>query len=162
MMRPPNPASRRSHQRGGAAVEFAFVFPILFLLMYGVIVYSYMFVLQESLNFAAQEAAEAAVAVDPDRSITPDYNNQVEVQVRSTAQAVLGWLPEAQKQRVLGAEGAKVSVVFGTTEVAPATDTVTVTLTYDLEGLFPVLSLYFVGDVPPMPQTLQAQAVIRI
>lgn len=153
---------KRHSQRGGAAVEFAFVFPILFLLMYGVVVYSYMFVLQESLNFAAQEAAEAAVAVDPDRNVTPDYNNQVEVHVRSTVQAVLGWLPEAQKQRVLGADGAKVSVVFGTTDVAPATDTVTVTLTYDLQGLFPVLSMYLVGDVPPMPQTLRAQAVVRI
>ena len=63
---------------------------------------------------------------------------------------------------VLGADGAKVSVVFGTTDVAPATDTVTVTLTYDLQGLFPVLSMYLVGDVPPMPQTLRAQAVVRI
>src|SRR5258708_37699419 len=52
-------------QRGAAAVEFAFVFPVLFLLIYGVIVYSYIFVLQESINYAAQQAAEAAVAVEP-------------------------------------------------------------------------------------------------
>ena len=55
---------RRPRQLGGAAVEFAFVFPFLFFLMYGVLVYSYLFVLQESINFAAQEAAEAAVKVD--------------------------------------------------------------------------------------------------
>ena len=52
--------------RGAAAVEFAFVFPVLFLLIYGVIVYSYIFMLQESINYAAQQAAEAAVAVEPD------------------------------------------------------------------------------------------------
>lgn len=154
--------ARPAGQKGGAAVEFAFVFPVMFLVMYGVVVYAYMFVLQESLNFAAQEAAESAVAVDPRRSVTPDYESVVDQRIRATAQGVLGWLPEAQKERVLGAEGSKVGVTFGTTADAPPTDTVTVTLNYELAGLFPVLDLYFVGEIPPMPSVLRAQAVIRL
>lgn len=149
----------RAGQRGGAAVEFAFVFPFLFLLMYGVIVYSYLFVLQESLNFAAQEAAEAAVAVDASQT---GYQNLVQTRARQSAVLVLGWLPEAQKARVLGANGEKVSVAFSTSADQPLTSVVTVTINYEVEGLFPVLNLYFVGDIPPLPAQLTARAAVRI
>ncbi|MGH8458645.1 MAG: TadE/TadG family type IV pilus assembly protein, partial [Nevskiales bacterium] len=56
--------ARRS-ESGAAALEFAILLPLLLLLIYGLFVYSYMFVVQEAITFAAQEAAEAAVKVDP-------------------------------------------------------------------------------------------------
>ncbi|HUP91895.1 MAG TPA: TadE/TadG family type IV pilus assembly protein [Solimonas sp.] len=149
---------------GAAAVEFAFVFPILFLLIYGVIVYSYIFVIQESINFAAQEAAEAAVAVDPDE---PDADVLRETAVRGAASATLGWLSESHRDRVLTTENFTVEFCHaGSATFCPVdSDAVRVTMRFDVavtEPLFPVLNLYIVGKVPPLPKTLTAQAVARL
>lgn len=156
---------RRGRQAGAAAVEFAFVFPILFMLVYGVIVYAYVFVLQQSITYAAQEAAEAAVAVDPG---LPDAFTQQQAAVRATAVSALSWLPAGQRSRVLGSGGEKVSVVLcplGNEGCPSDSDALRVTLTFDVTAptqLFPVLNLYIVGSVPPLPATLTATAVVRI
>lgn len=153
-------------QSGAAAVEFALVFPILFMLIYGMIVYAYLFVLQQSLVFAAQEAAEAVVQVDP--------RVGTDLQRRQTAQQmaarILSWLPEAQRARVLGDNnGSAVSVT--TCEIGQAfpcpTDTsaVVVRLTFNVASpsyLFPVITFVGLGPVPPMPSALTAMAVARI
>lgn len=143
-------------QSGAAAVEFAFVFPVLFLLIYGVIVYSYVFVLQESINYAAQQAAEAAVAVEPQSA---GYDATATAQARSMASRVLQWLPQSQQMRVLGEGGEKVEVSFSN---AGDSDVVQVQLRFALPGLFPVMKLPIVGDVPYLPRQLVAQAVARV
>ena len=149
----------RRRQKGGAAVEFAFVFPFMFLFMYGVLVYSYLFVIQSSINFAAQEAAAAGVSADP---TVAGHEALVRAKAREMASRVLGWMPENQRSRVLGGGGEKVEVSVGETAVAPVTQTIEVTLKFDVEGLFPTLNLIFVGEVPKMPKTIQASAVVRI
>jgi Flp pilus assembly protein TadG len=143
-------------QLGAAAVEFAFVFPILFLLIYGVIVYSYIFVLQESINYAAQQAAEAAVSVDP---TVASYDALATTRARTMAGRVLQWLPPSQQARVLGETGDKVEVTFSN---AGDSDVVQVRLRFSLPGLFPVLNLPIVGEVPRLPPQLIAQAVARV
>lgn len=40
---------------GVAAIEFALIFPVLFLMLYGLITYSMIFAVQHSLNLAAAE-----------------------------------------------------------------------------------------------------------
>ena len=149
-------ALKRCLQRGAAAVEFAFVFPVLFLLIYGVIVYSYVFVLQESINYAAQQAAEAAVAVEPDAA---GYDALATARARAMASRVLNWLPQSQQARVLGETGDKVEVTFSN---AADGDVVQVRLRFALPGLFPVLNLPIVGEVPRLPPQLIAQAVARV
>lgn len=155
----------RAGQHGAAAVEFAFVFPMLFLLVYGVVVYSYLYLVQESLSYAAQEATEAAVAVDPER---PGGDDIRRANARATAVSALSWLPAAQRERVLGSAGEKVQVDIcsaGTGICPPDDDAVTVTLTFEVrmpESLFPVLNLYIVGSVPPLPETLVAKATALI
>ena len=47
--------------RGVAAVEFALVFPVLFLMLYGLLTYSLIFAMQHSLSLAAAEGGRAAV-----------------------------------------------------------------------------------------------------
>ena len=142
-----------ARQRGATAIEFAFVFPILFLLLYGIVVYAYVFLINESITFVAQESAEAAVAVDP--NLNAAYEARVTQQARDTAQRLLQWLPEDQKGRVLGTEGSRVAVTFPSD--GPQ-DLVQIDLAFDLEGLFPVVELPFVGSVPPLPNQLRAQA----
>lgn len=48
-------------QRGIAAIEFALVFPVFFVLLYGIITYVLIFLAQQSLALAAEEGARAAL-----------------------------------------------------------------------------------------------------
>ncbi|SFC50268.1 TadE/TadG family type IV pilus assembly protein [Collimonas sp. OK412] len=48
-------------QRGIAAIEFALVFPVFFMLLYGIITYVLIFLAQQSLALAAEEGARAAL-----------------------------------------------------------------------------------------------------
>ncbi len=169
-------ACRRQRQTGAALVEFAFVFPILFLLVYGVIVYAYVYVIQQSITFAAQEGAAAAVSVDP--AVANPLAVQQEV-VRSTVSSALSWLPASQRARVLGASGEQVQVLLcpqGSGGCPIDSDALRVTLNFRVRStsggatnsscatgaLFPVLDLFLVGCVPPLPETLSATAVVRI
>lgn len=155
----------RPVSRGAVAVEFAFIFPILFLLVYGTIVYAYVFVLKQSITHAAQEAAEAAVAIVPGK---PNSQALREAAVRSTAASALSWLPQSQRQRVLGESGNAVLVQIcpaGSENCPSDSEGLRVTLNFNLKtptALFPVLNLYLVGEIPPLPDTLTASAVVRI
>lgn len=54
-------ASAASRQKGAYAVEFAFVFVIFFLVLYGMITYGLIFAAQQSMNFAAESGARAGL-----------------------------------------------------------------------------------------------------
>ncbi|MEQ5838147.1 pilus assembly protein [Paraburkholderia acidicola] len=59
-------ASRRSGsprraQNGAAGIEFALVFPLFFVIFYGIITYSLIFIAQQSLTLATEEGARAAL-----------------------------------------------------------------------------------------------------
>ncbi|WGS51395.1 pilus assembly protein [Paraburkholderia sp. D15] len=51
----------RRTQRGSAAVEFAIVFPVLFMIMYGIVSFGLVMVAQQNLTLAAEEGARAAL-----------------------------------------------------------------------------------------------------
>ncbi|MCY0388166.1 pilus assembly protein [Robbsia sp. Bb-Pol-6] len=51
----------RASQRGTAAIEFALVFPTVFLLVYGLITYGLILLAQQSLQLAVAEGARAAL-----------------------------------------------------------------------------------------------------
>lgn len=148
----------KAAQRGASAVEFAFVFPILFLLVYGVIVYSYVYVIQQSITYGAQQSAEAAVAVNPIPEQT--LNTRIEQRVRAVAVQSLSWMPAQQRARVIGSNGDKVQVAFETVDTDQSV--VRVTLEFEVPGLFPALELPLVGNIPPLPDRLRAQAIARI
>lgn len=50
----------RSHQRGVAAIEFALVFMLLFLAMYGLVTFGAIFYAQQAISRAAEDGARAA------------------------------------------------------------------------------------------------------
>lgn len=153
----PEPA-RPSRQRGATAMEFALIFPLLFALLYGVVVYSYVFVLQESITYAAQQAAANAISVDP--AVAGDaYVDTVRTRVRAGARAALDWLPEAQQERVLGSGGESVQVDLVSD---PAGSLVEVRLLFGLAGMFPAVSLPYVGEIPPLPEALTATATVLV
>jgi len=157
----------KKRQSGAMAVEFAFVFPFLFILLYATIVYSYLFVIQEALTYTAQEAAEAAVAVDPSDDNAATLRTQV---VRATAVSTLSWMPASQRTRVLGdASGSAVNVTIclaGSSAICPPdTAGVIVTLNFTVTSptaLFPVIDIPNLFTLPPLPAVLTATAVARI
>lgn len=151
----PSTSPARRRQRGSSAVEFAFVFPVLFLLLYATVVYSYVYVLQQGITYTAQYLAEAAIAVDPSPAATHDARIQSRVQALASTQ--LSWLPASQRARVIGTNGELVVPSFQTVDGA---NVVTITLTFDLSNradFFPTI-----GPLPPLPAQLQAQATARI
>ncbi len=47
--------------RGTAGVEFAMVFPLFFVMLYGIVTYTLIFVAQQNLTLAAEEGARSAL-----------------------------------------------------------------------------------------------------
>ncbi len=142
-------------QQGATAVEFALVFPLLFILFYSVVVYAYLFVLQESISFAAQEAAAAAHRVDP--VATADFDQSVEDRVCPRLREALAWLTAGQQatlgvnvcgRTALGADQGGTYIQITPNHV------VTVTSRLQVGNLFPTLSMPLIGSLPPMPDLL--------
>ena len=48
-------------QQGAAAIEFAIIFPIFFLIFYAIVTYGLIFAAQQTITLAASEGARAAV-----------------------------------------------------------------------------------------------------
>lgn len=144
----------RRRQRGATAIEFAFVFPILFLLVYGGVVYGYVFFLNQSLHYAAQQAAEAAVSVDP---ALDDWDSLRQARIEDTVERSMEWMSDAQRgQRLVICRQADCPIDNGT---------LTVTLDFQLDTpsrLFPVVNFPGMGRVPPLPDRLTATAAVLL
>jgi len=140
---------------GASAVEFALIFPIVFAIVYGGICYGYIYFLQQRINFLAQEAVRAAIAVAPGDNAG-------------------AYLAAAQAQGNLAIErnftGAGVTVPPGLTvsyalqNDGSAGDTLVAVITYSLTAptLFPTVVIPLVGAVPPLPPVLTATAAGRL
>src|SRR5580698_6324963 len=61
-------APRTRHARGNTAVEFALLFPLFFMVLYGIVTFSLIFVAQQTLTLAAQEGARATLKYQPAKS----------------------------------------------------------------------------------------------
>lgn len=152
----------RRRQGGASAVEFALIFPIVFALIYGAIVYSYAFVLKQSITFAAQEAAEAAVDVQPGIAA---YDVTVRNAAINTARSVISWMPLQVRSNVVTTVEFCADTGSATGACQAASDAVVVTITLPLTGssrLFASFNLPLMGSFPPLPATMTAQAVARV
>jgi len=146
------PARSGSRQTGAAAIEFALVLPVLLFLIYGVVVYGYLFIVQSSMTFAAQEAAQSAVAVEP--LDNPTYDTMVRQRSQQTAAQVLSWLPTAQRDAIVGdSTGSSVTV---TPLIINQQPYVQVQLTYDIAANNFFIPAFNLGglQIPPLPDRL--------
>jgi Flp pilus assembly protein TadG len=134
---------------GSAAVEFALVFPLLFVVLYGIVTYSVLFVAEQSLTLAAEEGARAALnyqsATSVAAALSARSSNACNVANQST-----GWLG-AYAQCVAQAQSCSYD---------SAMSCVQVTLTYDYAGhpLVPTLPLLSLV----LPQTLSSVATVQL
>ncbi|WP_240754362.1 TadE/TadG family type IV pilus assembly protein [Lampropedia aestuarii] len=93
------PASRRYArlQRGVYAVEWAIIFPVFFALLYAIISYGLTFLVRESMQYAVEEGARAALRY-PSSSVqaaapsSPPWEHRRTQAQNATANA-LAWLP---------------------------------------------------------------------
>ncbi|PUA19812.1 TadE family protein [Glaciimonas sp. PCH181] len=150
----------RKTQRGIAAIEFALVFPIFFVLLYGIITYCLIFVVQQSLTLAAAEGARAAlryVAVPtvPTIPATPDPRG---VTACNVAKQTVSWLDSS----VVACVPSIIPNCYipAAPAVAVACVKVTVSYPYSTNPLVPLLlgSLMSVA----VPTTLGSSATVQL
>ena len=151
--------SRR--ERGASAIEFAIVFPLFFGLIYIMVSYGLLFSLQHSITEAAKESARSAVACDPTLSTT-EHETCVTNRVRSTAAAALDWLPADLRDRILGASNANVEVTFDTGAVGKTVEVLVQLPDYAANPILPTLSVWPLGEIPPLPARLAGRAVVLL
>lgn len=89
-MRKPCSASR---QRGVYALEWAFIFPVFFALLYGIVCYGLTFLVRSSMQHAVEEGARAALQY-PVGVSSPNWTHR-EAATRAAVQHWLNWLPPA-------------------------------------------------------------------
>lgn len=71
--------------KGAAAIEFALVFPLFFVIFYAIITYGLIFVAQQSITLAAAEGARAALRSAATESARTDNVNNAAIGVGSAA-----------------------------------------------------------------------------
>lgn len=151
--------SLRRKQSGAAAIEFAMLFLVFFLLFYGMVSYGFFFVLQNSFVHAAEEGARAAISVDPlTTEGCTEYEAKVESLAKSTAVEALAWLPDRLKLLALGADNSNVQPTYDC-----SSKTLTVLIEYADYRSNPILPvLNFPGIGPIIPESLQGQAILKL
>jgi len=154
-------------QSGASAVEFALIFPMLFGVTYAIVVYSFFFIVSQSLNYAAQNAAEAAVSIDPRQSVT-DYRADVRTAVINTVNSNMRFLATRNRSLVSISEPIFCGSGGGSDASCPIDggDAVVVKVLMDASSdpgnrLFAQMTLPLLGSFPPIP-VLRAQAVARL
>jgi Flp pilus assembly protein TadG len=145
-------------ERGTVAIEFALVFPLFMLLLYGLVTYGLIFAFQHAMTAAAEDGARAALACDP---ADPDsYAQCVVERARTAVSESLAWMPAVSRAHLLGPDNSRVEVEIGTDPTAGARLRVRLRYAnYPDNPLTPVLSLPLIGAVPPVPERLSAIAV---
>lgn len=143
-------AGARRRQRGATAVEFAFVFPLLFVVTYAAIVYGYVYMAAQTVAYAAQAGAEAAVQV-PYSNDTGSYQTAVKNAVLQRVSTLTSFLISPGNVQVPDPQFTDNSV--------------RVTVTYTgVSGLFPTLTLppFFNTPIPPLPVELTSYGVVTL
>ncbi|WP_175944663.1 TadE family protein [Burkholderia pyrrocinia] len=143
MTRQMQPRGRR-RQRGATAVEFAIVFPLLFVIFYGILSFGMIFTIQQSLTFAASEGARAGLSYAP--SLAARITNAT-----TTAQSVVAWLNVGTPQ----VAALQCSYDKST---PPSLYCLTVTVNYTPQSW--ITSLPFLGSI--LTQPLTSTAVVQI
>ena len=143
----PNPRPRRgllACERGAELVEFALVFPMLLLVMVGIMDFGFLFQRYEVLTAAAREGARIA--------ILPGYTD-ADVQSRVTAYLTAGGLTDPATVVV----GAPQTVSLGTQCITIRP--VTVTFTYQYMFVGPIMA--FFGEPSLGSRQINATSAMR-
>ncbi|MFM0044253.1 TadE/TadG family type IV pilus assembly protein [Paraburkholderia sediminicola] len=150
MGKPVKPGRSR-RQRGSTAIEFAMVFPLFFVVLYGIITFSMIFVAQQNLTLLAEEGARAALTYQ----ISDNPTDALAARVNAVCPTVYGMLTPMLTP---------IAATGGCNATAAACNSgmqcVNVVLTYSYVDHPLVPSLPLLGDV--LPKTLTSSATIQL
>jgi Flp pilus assembly protein TadG len=141
-----------SNQRGVAAIEFALVFPLFFVVLYAIVAYGLIFAASQTLSLAAQEGGRAALRFEGETSLAQAYSLRTTAAC-STAQSLVSWLPAAGMT-------ASCSNAACTSSGSTGMQCVTVQMSYNYIGFPLVPNLPLMGFATPA--TLGAQVVVQL
>ncbi|MFJ9992096.1 TadE/TadG family type IV pilus assembly protein [Pseudomonas putida] len=145
-------ASPAVRQKGAAAIEFVAVFMLFFAVFYGLVSYTLPMLMLQSFNQASSEAVRRCVALDPGSA---SYATDVQNLARQVVGQQLNWMPGALNFQA----ASDVRVVLTPSNL------LTVSINYPkskLTNVMPVLVLPVFGEVPRLPQLLQAEASLQL
>lgn len=162
-------------QRGVYALEWAVIFPVFFLLLYGIICYGMTYLVRESMQHAVEEGARAALryphAATMGGAATPTWQHR-SIDARQAAASALSWLPPAIKP---DAGDIRFTVCRLSDTGCTATTALDPALSCDANTPCLVLVSYEIDDYPNnaiapsipglgliLPQTLEATASLLI
>ncbi|MBF8746037.1 pilus assembly protein [Pseudomonas putida] len=138
-------------QKGAAAIEFVAVFVVFFAVFHGLVSYALPMLVLQSFNQASSEAVRRCVALDP---ASANYAGDVQTLARQVIDQQLAWMPSS-----LGFQSAS------DVQVSVVDKLLTVSIRYPSERLsrvMPVFKLPLIGDVPRLPEALQAEASLQL
>jgi len=144
--------AKTRHQEGSAAIEFALVFPLFFLIFYGIITYGLIMVAQQSVTLAAAEGARAALRHVPDEGSR-------ETNAREAAKgtgSVAAWLGTSR----LSFTGTPINCPYATGSTPVRCYSVTVGYPYGQYPLVPLLLGPLMQVV--VPANLASTAIVQI
>jgi Flp pilus assembly protein TadG len=160
----PSPLKRckAAPARGAAAVEFAFIFPLFFAILYATVSYSLTLLLQMGLSNAAADGARTAIQlVDPLQFDKAGFNTAAKQRVTQAVRASLGWLPKAQVEAIVANIDITTSPDPGNGIGSRAGVRVNVQVlwkNYSAAPLIPSIDVPLIGKVPALPQDLGGSA----
>lgn len=131
-------ADRSIDDRGGVAIEFAIVGPLLLVMVFGILSYGGYFWLSHSIQQLANDAARSALA-----GLSANERQQ---------------LAQSTMQSEIGSYG-MLSSSYATTTVSSQTDSMTVSVSYNGAGT-PFWSMDAL--IPMPPQTITRSATIKL
>ena len=139
--------SRRTSERGAAAVEFALIAPLILLLFFGIISYGYLLSFRQAISQGAAEGARAA-------AVTPANftNAQRDADAKAAINQALG------SYGVSCTNGATCTVTPPAACTAGVGDCVKVTVSYPYKARPLIPALPFV----PLPTNLSYTAEVRV
>ncbi len=140
-------------QRGVAAIEFALAFPLFFAILYGIVMYSMIFLVQHSLTAAAAEGARAALVYQNAANTTAALTSRANAAC-TRALAVVNWLTQAPQCTQT------VSTAPAGCSSNTAMDCVQITLSYPWSSKPLVPPLPLMGLISPT--SLVGQATVQI
>ena len=146
-------------QRGVYALEWAIVFPVFFIVLYAILGYGLAFLVRESMQYAVEDGARAALRYQPSRQLRFQTAQQV-------VQNGLNWLPatlkpdlsavQVQVCRLSSTSACAADLVCGADVNTRCLVTVTLAIPYGATPLAPPLpGLGFL-----VPQNLSASASV--
>lgn len=164
LVRPPSFARHRqaARARGAAAIEFAFIFPLFFAILYATVSYSLTLLLQMGMSNAAADGARTAIQlVDPLQFNQAGFNAAAKQRITQAVKASLSWLSDAQVAAIVSNINITTSPDPGSGVGSVAGVRVNVQVVWKNYGtapLIPSIDVPLVGKVPPLPQDLSGKA----